>query len=509
MNEMSPPGITLPGPEGSGSSPLSCAAPPPIKVSYPFDQIIAALARAMLNIVPPVKNKHVTVDSRRTGRSYSYDYATLDVVLEAVTKHLAQEGLILTQMPRERRELDIVLMHASGQWMMATIPLMSNTDGFQDFSGAVTAARRVGIQALLSISAEDDDDGNANAGNDVGDRHWDPEIEQEQAGLHPLVLLARNATSVSQGCNLLDAWPARALEMGKLRRADPEQWENIVAEVAKGLQNTLGTAIAAAWRGVLLAETPEHHAAIRAKWDGDWAPVLDKFRAVQPGAFAALMRHVNERRTEIEADARRDAGETAADDLPTGSSIRAAAIEAQRAAGDGFRRLIIDALGDPATDEFTDPEAWAKAFTAIRDKTPPEEHDALDSFNMDAIAEASQMIGADIILREAFETKVSGMPDGERAPDADDVPEEPPVPREIVAVEFPYNRIGGVDIALYLEALGAVIDTLAGPEDIARFEELNRPRYTAASLSLVVQIRVLKKLAGRKQALGIPLPTKD
>lgn len=515
---MSHAGITLPGPEDSGSSPLSFAAPPPIKVSFPFGQVVGALARAMMNIVPPVKNKHVQVDSRRTGRSYSYDYATLDVILEAVTKPLAEQGLILTQMPRDRRELDVLLLHSSGQWMMTEVPLMPKDDGFQDFTGAITAARRIGIQALLSISAEDDDDGNANAGNDIGDRHWDPEIEVRQDALHPFVRLARNATSVRHGCELLKAWPSRASEMAKLRRADLDGWTTIVAEFAKGLNATMGIVVSTAWRSALLAETPEQEAAIREKWMGEWESTLENFRSVEPGAFSDLMRHMNERRSEIEANARRaaagtDAG-TAGDTPQTGDgdadgdrapSNRDAAIEAQRAPGEGFLRLVLDAQGDPATDEFTDPEAWAKAFAEIRGKTPLVEREAMDNHNMDAISDASAVIGADIVLREALEVDAAEQAEAELA--LMDDPIKPAEPVIIPVVEIPRNRSGAIDIARYVEALGSVIATLDTPEEIAQFIDLNFPRYTGEGVPLVVQSRVLKALASRKRALGIPLPS--
>jgi hypothetical protein len=414
----------------------------------------------------------------------------------------------------------VLLLHASGQWMMATVPLMPKEDGFQDFTGAITAARRIGIQALLSISAEDDDDGNANAGNDIGDRHWDPEIEAEQQQMHPLVRLASNATSVRQGCGLLPAWRDRGLEMGKMRSSDRERWDLIVKDVAQGIQRTLGTVIAAAWRGALIAETPEQEAAILEKWQGEWADTLESFRSAEVGAFGDLMRHMNERRTEIEANARRAAARTdagTAGDTPQGTdgdagddraaSNRDAAIEAQRAPGEGFLRLVLDAQGDPATDEFTDPEAWAKAFAEVRCKTPLADREAMDNHNMDGISDASAVIGADIILREAFDLDVAEQ--AEAGLGLGNLPVTPPEPIEIPVVEIPRNRSNAIDIARYVEALGAIVDTLDTADDLARFVDLNHPRYTAEGVPMVVQSRVLKKLAGRKRALAIPLPSEE
>jgi hypothetical protein len=509
MNDMSTGSMTLPGPEDGGFIPLSCVEPPSSDFSTPCDKVITALASAQSEITPPVRTKHVKV-TMKNGGTYAYDYAPLETILAAVVKPLAKHGLILSQQIDGHNAVEIVLMHGSGQWMRTVIPLMRKGEGpaFQDFAGALTAARRVGIQALLSISAEDDDDGNANVGNEVEDRHWDPRIEAEQSQLHPFIRMARGATSVRHGCDLLKAWPSRASEMAKLRRTDPDTWSDIVTEIAKGLDATMGGVVSTAWRSALLAETVEQEAAIRDKWHGEWDATLERFRSAEPSAFGDLMRHMHERRAEIEAAARRVAGGEPDPDATAdaGPTKRDAAIEAQQAQGEGFLRLIIDAQGDPASDEFTDPEAWAKAFATIRGKTPVADREALDDHNMEGISQATEMsIGADVILREVFETDAA-----ERAEDVDLAEiAEAPQSLDIPVVEIPRTRGNSIDIARYVEALGSVISTLASPDDIARFIDLNRSVYTGDNVPLVVQTRVLKALAGRKRALGIPLPSEE
>ena len=74
---------------------------------------------------------------------------------------------------------------------------------------------------------------------------------------------------------------------------------------------------------------------------------------------------------------------------------------------------------------------------------------------------------------------------------------------DIVMIEVPTRRGGGIDMAPYLAALQDSIDTLRTADDIARFEELNGPNYQGSN---IVAMRTLKMLAGRKRALGIPLP---
>ena len=498
MNEISP--VSIPDGEAAGR-----ASPLPVLISFPFDQIVAALALAQLAIKPPRKTKHVVVNSSRTGRSYTYDYAPLDEVLAAVTKPLAENGLILCQPIIARDKLEIVLLHTSGQWMKTPVPLMPNADGFQDFGGAITSARRIGIQTLLSIAAEDDDDGNKNAGNDLRKRHWDNDIEAEQAGLHPLVVMARETSSIGHASELLDAWNSRGIEIGKLRTSDRARFDELAGEAKQAFTKTLGKSMAAAWYSALIAETPEQEAAISEKWTGAWADAVQGFSDAEPEAFRRLVLHMNTRRLDIERAARAAAQQAAGtppgtDGAPTG---RDAALATQRAAGDGFCFLILDTLGEPASDEITDPDDWAKAFAEMRSKVAPAERAAMDEFNADAIAEAAKSIGADIILKEAFELSddaATGQPaDGEQA----QLVQSALIP----VVDVPTQRGGTVNITAYLAALGSVIDGLDSADDLLRFELANGEVYKGEGMPQVVQVRVLKAIAGRKRALGIPLPS--
>lgn len=489
MNEISPAGIAPANDAGmsiagGGTSPL------PVLVSLPFNEVVSALALAMLSIKPPRKNKHVVVRSKKTGAEYAYDYATLDEILSVVTRPLAQNGLVLIQPIISSKMIEIVLLHSSGQWMKTPVPLMPKDDGFQDFSGAVTQARRIGIQALLSLSAEDDNDGNANAGNDMRLRHWDSELDAEQVGLHPLIRTARAANSIDGGADLLEDWNGRGIEMGLLKTKNRAEWDGIVAEVKSGLLRCLGRVAAAAWVSALIAETPEQDAAIRAKWDGEWADTLSQFRDGAPAAFGHLMRHMEGRRSAIEVAACK----ARAADTPTNRDM---AIAQQAQAGTGFVRLVLDAYGEAASDEFVDPVAWANAFAALRSKTLLAERGAMDVHNMDAIADATRSLGADIILRDVFDDQAAEEAAAELAAE----------PFEIPTVEVPLKRGGAVDIIAYVSALLSIINRLCCLNDFARFDETNGSIFRAQGMPLVVQSKVLTALAGRKRALGIPLPS--
>lgn len=96
-------------------------------------------------------------------------YADLESVLASVEGPLAQEGVLIMQScveVNERLYLRTSLIHtATGQSIHNDLPiLMKNPNNPQELGGAMTYARRYGIISILSIVADDDDDGNTAAG---------------------------------------------------------------------------------------------------------------------------------------------------------------------------------------------------------------------------------------------------------------------------------------------------------------------------------------------------------
>jgi hypothetical protein len=122
-------------------------------------ELYQALMRAKQNINPPQK----------TGKAMYGRYATLEAVLRAVEGPLANEGLLISQVgvcEQETPILRTIIIHAdTGQTIHSDIPLVSRDDKDpQKLGGSMTYARRYGISAILSIVADDDDDGNTSAG---------------------------------------------------------------------------------------------------------------------------------------------------------------------------------------------------------------------------------------------------------------------------------------------------------------------------------------------------------
>ncbi len=121
-----------------------------------------ALTKAQMAFPTVTRSKTVRV-ATKTGGSYTFSYAPLDTILDAVRKPLADNGLAIAQLI-DRDSLVTMLMHSSGASIEGRAQLPPFTD-VQGYGSAVTYLRRYAIQALLGIAAEEDDDGNHATGN--------------------------------------------------------------------------------------------------------------------------------------------------------------------------------------------------------------------------------------------------------------------------------------------------------------------------------------------------------
>lgn len=152
-----------------------------MKHSEQFTAIAAALAAAAGKFPPIQKNRTVEVKTR-TGGSYTFTYATLDGIVNAVRPALSENGLVIVQsviseeithseadgVRIEREELlETRLIHSSGEWFANTTPVLvaDGENSAQAYGSAITYARRYGITQLLCVVADEDDDGNAASGN--------------------------------------------------------------------------------------------------------------------------------------------------------------------------------------------------------------------------------------------------------------------------------------------------------------------------------------------------------
>ena len=132
--------------------------------------LIAALAKAQSAISSPPRNREVKVKTK-SGHTYTFRYATLDHIIEAIRKPLTENGLWFTQVLESgeggKYRLITRLLHDSGESIESRTPLLVEDTGNQAFGSALTYMRRYALTALLGIAADEDDDANAAEGNTV------------------------------------------------------------------------------------------------------------------------------------------------------------------------------------------------------------------------------------------------------------------------------------------------------------------------------------------------------
>ncbi len=91
-------------------------------------------------------------------------YATLENVINTIKPILAKHGLSYSQFPTGENELCTILMHISGEWLMATARMSPKDATPQGQGSAITYLRRYAISAVLGIATEYDDDGASASG---------------------------------------------------------------------------------------------------------------------------------------------------------------------------------------------------------------------------------------------------------------------------------------------------------------------------------------------------------
>lgn len=123
---------------------------------------IASLAAAL--VAAQSELKAVAKDSK--NQHFNSTFASLGATIEEVRPVLASHDLAVLQsavLTSEGKTLDVEtrLVHKSGEWLASTTPVPIAKMDPQGAGSALTYGRRYGLQALLCLSTENDDDGNA------------------------------------------------------------------------------------------------------------------------------------------------------------------------------------------------------------------------------------------------------------------------------------------------------------------------------------------------------------
>jgi hypothetical protein len=130
--------------------------------SAAVNEISAALAKAQSEVGTVVKNQEAKAGT------FSYKYAGLDAVYEAIRAAAAKNGLAIIQRFADT-SLHTVISHSSGQWIDFGLYPLGTHQKHQERGSAITYARRYTISCVFGIAPEEDDDGaTGNAGLGAG-----------------------------------------------------------------------------------------------------------------------------------------------------------------------------------------------------------------------------------------------------------------------------------------------------------------------------------------------------
>jgi hypothetical protein len=130
---------------------------------------LAALTRALAKAQAELKNP----PKDRVNPHFRSRYADLATVRDWVLPVLNRHGLGVVQLPCEwegRLALLTLLLHESGEYLGAYMPLRPVKDDPQGIGSALTYARRYTLQAIVGVAGEEDDDGNAASGQMISGR---------------------------------------------------------------------------------------------------------------------------------------------------------------------------------------------------------------------------------------------------------------------------------------------------------------------------------------------------
>lgn len=214
--------------------------------SEQINELVTALSKAQMEFKPVKK------DQEAKGKSFSYHYADLATVLEAVREPLSKNGLCLMHTTEWTEGGAFVLIgrlvHISGQFISAHWPLPTNA-GPQDLGSHLTYGRRYTATALLGIAAEEDDDAQKVKDDKVstakprtvqGKQPLPPVAPGPNGEAKPQITLMRAKDGSQMNFPVTKRGAAAALEsLDVLIEEDPDNWA-ANREMALHLSSTAG-----------------------------------------------------------------------------------------------------------------------------------------------------------------------------------------------------------------------------------------------------------------------------
>ena len=190
-----------------------------MKQSDKVNELAQALAGFQADM-PPIP-RSASVDVRmKNGGTYSFSYAPLGAIADAIRPVMAEHGLSYTQGLFDDPNgvgVETMVLHKSGQWISSGF-VMPYKGGPQDAGSAITYARRYALTAALGIVADEDDDANSASGNEASyTRKPSPAATRAPSNGTPAA--ARSAPETKQALEQAAKGKTRAASDGQLKYA--------------------------------------------------------------------------------------------------------------------------------------------------------------------------------------------------------------------------------------------------------------------------------------------------
>lgn len=130
----------------------------------PSSKSLASALVAFQGVVPTITKTQTATVQMKNGGQYSYKYADLADIWDAIRKPLKDSGLAVTQFLTSDEQGDYIitkLWHESGETEASSFVIPTGGKTPQEVGSVITYYKRYALGAALGISTEEDDDGQA------------------------------------------------------------------------------------------------------------------------------------------------------------------------------------------------------------------------------------------------------------------------------------------------------------------------------------------------------------
>jgi hypothetical protein len=188
--------------------------------NFAAGRLAAALIAAQAELLPPPKNRSVSV---RAGReNYDFDYASLDTIIEhSLRPVLPRYGLWFVQFMKAsetERWMVTQIIHASGETKDCPLLMPPLADHPQEAGSLISYFKRYALCAAFGLTAENDDDGNIASRHEMQDVSKQARISAEQI-LELEALAADRGSDLRGFCRYLKVTDLSGLAENQFERA--------------------------------------------------------------------------------------------------------------------------------------------------------------------------------------------------------------------------------------------------------------------------------------------------